>query len=194
MKPIWPSQRSTVWNMSVFVTPYFSAALRNWEICSICLKAMGELWIFFTGFSPANRLLMSSLKTWREKTKPKRRVERGGQLKGRRKEGEAQIKDFYLKAISSRKHPGSLCTHTSVLEPSLEALFAGLWLPHTRATLTADPLHQNLLQLWVVLAVDLVLDLPTQAVGWTFVSHAGTLGQARWMEMNEKYMPSKKKG
>lgn len=111
--------------------------------------------------------------------KPKRRVEKGGQLKGRRKEGEAQVKDFYLKAISIRKHPGSLCTHTSILEPSLEALFAGLWLPHTRATLTADPLHQDLLQLWVVLAVDLVLDLPTQAVGWTFVSHAGTLGQAR---------------
>lgn len=125
---------------------------------------------------------MSSLKTWREKNETKkegRERQRGGQLKGRRKEGEAQIKDFYLKAISSRKHPGILCTHTSVLEPSLEALFAGLWLPHTRATLTADPLHQNLLQLWVVLAVDLVLNLPTQAIGWTFVSHAGTLGQAR---------------
>lgn len=58
-----PSQRSTVWNMSVLVTPYFSEALRNWEICSICLKAAVELWIFFTGLSPVNRLLISSLRT-----------------------------------------------------------------------------------------------------------------------------------
>lgn len=68
MKPVWPSQRSTVWNMSVLVTPYSSAALRNWEICSICLKAMGELWIFFTGFSPVARLLISSLRIfWRKR-------------------------------------------------------------------------------------------------------------------------------
>lgn len=58
-----PSHRSTVWNMSVLTTPYRSAALRNCEICSICLKAMLELWIFFTGLS-LHRLLMSSHKTW----------------------------------------------------------------------------------------------------------------------------------
>ena len=68
-EPHWPSQRSTVWNISVLVTPYFSAALRNWEICSICLKAMLEPWIFFTGLSPVNRLLISSLRTWRETTR-----------------------------------------------------------------------------------------------------------------------------
>lgn len=59
-----PSQRSTVWNISVLVTPYASAALRNWDTCSICLKAIGELWILFTGLSPSWRLLMSSPRTW----------------------------------------------------------------------------------------------------------------------------------
>lgn len=60
----WPSQRSTVWNMSVLLTPYASAALRNWETCSICLKAMPEFWIFFTGFSPTNRLFTSWHRIW----------------------------------------------------------------------------------------------------------------------------------
>lgn len=36
------SKRSTVWNISVLVIPYFSAACRNREICSICLKAMPD--------------------------------------------------------------------------------------------------------------------------------------------------------
>lgn len=60
-----PSQRSTVWNMSVLVTPYASAAWRNWDTCSICLKAIGELWILFMGLSPSWRLLMSSLRIWK---------------------------------------------------------------------------------------------------------------------------------
>ncbi|TNN53419.1 hypothetical protein EYF80_036406 [Liparis tanakae] len=97
--------------MSVLVTPYFSEALRNWEICSICLKAAVELWIFFTGFSA----------------------------------------------------------------PGLEAHLSGLWLRHAGAALTADPLHQHQLQLGVVLAVDLVLDVPAHAEGGTFVSHADSL-------------------
>lgn len=50
--------------MSVLLTPYASAAFRNWEICSICLKAMVEFWIFFTGLSPTNRLLTSWLRIW----------------------------------------------------------------------------------------------------------------------------------
>lgn len=66
-------------------------------------------------------------------------------------------------------------THTSVFQPSLESLFPRLGLPNAGPTLTADPLHQDLLQVRVVLAVDLILNLPTQAVGWTFVSHADSL-------------------
>lgn len=66
-------------------------------------------------------------------------------------------------------------THTSVFQPGLESQFAWFWLSHTGATLTVDPLHQDLLQLRIILAIDLILNLPTQAVGWTFVSHANSL-------------------
>lgn len=78
-------------------------------------------------------------------------------------------------------------TYASVFEPSLKSQFSGLRL--SDATLTVDPLHQDLLQLWVVLAVDLILNLPAQAVRWTFVSHADSLtgGQeteeGAWREM-----------
>lgn len=67
------------------------------------------------------------------------------------------------------------CTHTSVFQPGLESHFARLRPSHARATLTADPLHQDLLQVRVILAVDLILNLPAQAEGWTFVSHADSL-------------------
>ena len=67
------------------------------------------------------------------------------------------------------------CTHTAVFQPGLESQFARVWLPHARATLTVDPLHQDLLQLRIILAVDLILNLPAHAVGWTFVSHADSL-------------------
>lgn len=66
-------------------------------------------------------------------------------------------------------------THATVFKPSLESLFARLGPPHAGATLTADPLHQDLLQIRIVLAVDLILNLPAQAVRRTFVRHADSL-------------------
>lgn len=66
-------------------------------------------------------------------------------------------------------------TYTSVFKPSLESQFSGLRLSDAGTTLTVDPLHQDLLQLRVVLAVDLILNLPAQAVRRSFVSHADSL-------------------
>lgn len=66
-------------------------------------------------------------------------------------------------------------TYASIFQPSLESLFPSLRPPNARTTLTADPLHQDLLQVRVVLAVDLILNLSAQAVGRTFVSHASSL-------------------
>lgn len=45
-----------------------------------------------------------------------------------------------------------------------------------------DPLHQDLLQVRVVLAVDLILNLPAQAIRRTFVSHADSLTGGQEME------------
>lgn len=83
-------------------------------------------------------------------------------------------------------------TYASVFKPSLESLFPRLGLPDTGPTLTADPLHQDLLQVRVVLAVNLILNLPAQAVGRTFVSHADSLqggqeaGEAAWTDREEQ--------
>lgn len=77
-------------------------------------------------------------------------------------------------------------THNSILQPGLEPQFAKFRPSHVRTTLTVDPLHQDLLQLGVVLAVDLVLNLPAQAIGWTFVSHADALRGERERERGEK--------
>ena len=62
-------------------------------------------------------------------------------------------------------------THTSVLQPVLEASFAGLGWSHLGAALGHDPGHQPLLQLGVVLLVDLALHLAAQTVRRTFVCH-----------------------
>lgn len=75
-------------------------------------------------------------------------------------------------------------THASILQPSLETQFASFRPSNARATLTADPLHQDLLQLRVILAVNFILNLSAHAVGWTFVSHAGTLGLKRGGEVD----------
>ena len=47
------SKRSTVWNISVLVIPYFSAACRNRDICSICLKAMPDFLMDLIGLLDA---------------------------------------------------------------------------------------------------------------------------------------------
>lgn len=66
-------------------------------------------------------------------------------------------------------------TYASVFKPSLKSQFSGLRLSDTGTTLTVDPLNQDLLQLRVVLAINLILNLPAQAVRRTFVSHADSL-------------------
>lgn len=73
-------------------------------------------------------------------------------------------------------------TYASVFKPSLKSQFSGIRLSDARTTLTVDPLHQDLLQLRVVLAVDLILNLPAQAVRRTFVSHADSLPGGQEME------------
>ena len=74
---------------------------------------------------------------------------------------------------------GGLETHTSILQPGLEADFPRLGLAHARATLPAEPLHQDLLQLGVILTGDLFLDLPAHAVGGTLVGHSSSLVRVR---------------
>ncbi len=62
-------------------------------------------------------------------------------------------------------------TYTSVLKPFLEALFSRLRFSCRIPTLSDDPLHQPILQLWIVLLVNLTLHLTTQTIGWTFICH-----------------------
>lgn len=69
---------------------------------------------------------------------------------------------------ASTQHPG---THGAILEPLLEAVPARCRLCHVAAALRQDPPHQDLLQLGVVLAVDLLLHLPAQPVRWSPVCH-----------------------
>lgn len=80
----------------------------------------------------------------------------------------------------------SVCTHASIFKPSLETHFSRVWLAHTGATLEADPLYQDLLQLRVILAVDLLLNLPAHPVRWTLVCHADSLTGEMEMEEREE--------
>lgn len=77
-------------------------------------------------------------------------------------------------------------THTSVLEPLLEANLVRLRLAHSWATLSYDPRHQSLLQLGVVLLIDLTLNLTAQTVGRTFVCHVGSCWECQIVSIHKQ--------
>lgn len=153
-------------------------------------EELGDLLHLFEGHARALDLLYRFVSCIQTVDKLAQNLWRGhGETDGKRK--KRYLKGGNAYSVSERTIRLMCDTYASVFKPSLESLFPRLGLPDTGPTLTADPLHQDLLQVRVVLAVNLILNLPAQAVGWTFVSHADSLkgGQeaeeAAWTDREE---------
>lgn len=138
--------------MSVVMTPYASAAWRNCEIFSICLKAICVSWIFLMGSLPRGyRLLMSLQRIYSTGSE---RLSTLWQSKAR----------FIVNRIIA-------VTHGAVHEPLLEVLLSCLGSFQISSTLRDDPVHQPSLQIVIVLLFDFLLHLPAQAVTGASVCH-----------------------
>lgn len=139
--------------MSVVMTPYASAAWRNCEIFSICLKAICVSWIFLMGSLPRGyRLLMSLQRIWSTGS-------------------DADLKLFRHSEARFRKKRFSGVTHRSIHEPFLEVLLSCLGSFQISSTLSDDPVDQPSLQIRVVLLFDFLLYFPAQAIAGASVCH-----------------------
>lgn len=76
--------------------------------------------------------------------------------------------------VTSILSTGTAATHCSIHQPILEVLFARLWSLQVSSALCDYPVHQLLLQVWVVLLVDLLLHLPAQSVAGPSVCHGSS--------------------
>lgn len=81
----------------------------------------------------------------------------------------------YLRLVSilSRKTKAAK-THCSIHQPFLEVVLARLRFLQVPTTLCSYPIHQSLLQVWVILLLNFLLHLSAQSITGPSVCHCGS--------------------